>query len=71
MIQGLMMIAPRAKTPLLDFLQTKFAGDPEVVVISDRRVGPRRKHQMSPLDERRATDRRVRAGGLIVYMAPM
>ena len=68
---GVMFIAPRANHPLVAFLEAKFAGDPEVVVIRDRRVGPRRMRQGLPPDERRRGDRRMRASGFVAYVAPL
>ena len=68
---GFLFIAPRANHPLIEFIESKFSGDPDVVVIRDRRVGPRRMRQGTLADERRRTDRRVRAAGFVAYVAPL
>ena len=64
----IMLIAPRINTPLLAFLEAKFASDPDVIVVRDRRYGPRRQHQGAPNDERRGSERRLRTTGITAYL---
>ena len=52
------LIVPRIEFRLLKFLERKFAGDPEIVILRDRR-GVRRRRQPSMRNrERRRGDRR-------------
>ena len=59
-----LFIVGRAHPDLFDFLAKRFADDPNVVVILDRRVADRR-HALTPqlplgMDRRRGIDRRSR-----------
>jgi hypothetical protein len=50
-------IVAREHTQLYEFLVRSMAGIPEVEVILDRRVGPRRRGGGTPPDERRVDTR--------------
>ena len=67
MIQGITLVTPRSGGPLLDFVEHKFAGDPSVRVVRDRRYGQRRRHLDARGDERRQGDRRG-GRGFAVYL---
>ena len=53
--ERLMLIVPRFDYDLRAWLEKKFGGDSEVVVIRDRRTGQRRQHREQ---DRRQFDRR-------------
>jgi hypothetical protein len=67
MVERLILIAPRFDFDFYEFLKRKFAGDPTVVVIAERRAWPRRKQSSMEIPDRRHADRRRRnTVGLIV-----
>lgn len=56
-----LLIVARHETELYEYLKQRFAGRPDVEVIQDRRVGERRREQVSTSSERRrGGDRRAR-----------
>lgn len=54
----LVFIVSRHQPKLQDYLQREFAANAEVAVIVDRRIGQRRRREVSHDQERRQTDRR-------------
>ena len=54
----LVFIVSRHRPKLHEYLQKEFAGNDEVVVIVDRRLGERRLREVEHGQERRQTDRR-------------
>jgi hypothetical protein len=54
----LVFIVSRHRPKLHEYLQQEFAGNAEVAVIVDRRLGERRLQEAEPSPERRQTDRR-------------
>lgn len=69
----LMLIAPRFDYDVHEFLDRKFSGDEQVVVIRERRVGPRRRRPQMRERDRRRQDRRGRfrgATGVLVALKP-
>src|SRR5262245_35870554 len=54
----LVFIVSRHRPKLHEYLQTEFAGNDEVAVIVDRRLGERRLPDVEPGHQRRQTDRR-------------
>jgi len=54
----LVFIVARHRPKLHEYLQREFAGNDEVAVIVDRRLGARRLHEVEHGPERRQTDRR-------------
>jgi hypothetical protein len=68
MVERLILIAPRFDFDFYEFLKRKFAGDPTVVVIAERRAAwQRRKQNSVDIPDRRHADRRRRnTVGLIV-----
>lgn len=61
MAEKVMVIVPRTAPALYAYLKGKFAEDPTISVIQDRRLGERRRRNDAPAAERRRDDRR-RAG---------
>ena len=59
-IERLILVAPRRDFQFYEFLRRKFAGDPTVVVIADRRAWQRRKQVSLRVPDRRSGDRRRR-----------
>jgi hypothetical protein len=55
-----LFIVARGVPGLYEVLRDQFAGDDDVAVILDRRVGERRSQTDAPPEERRKQDRRVR-----------
>jgi hypothetical protein len=56
-----MVITPRFESRLHEALAHKFAGDPDIIVYRDRRVGQRRRRvMMREVSRRRSRDRRGR-----------
>ena len=55
-----LFIVSRSFPELYDYLVERFAGDTNVEVIWDRRVGERRRRSEPSPDERRQADRRMR-----------
>ena len=53
-----MVIVPRTAPALYAYLKGKFAEDPTISVIQDRRSGERRRRNDAPPSERRRADRR-------------
>jgi hypothetical protein len=71
MIERLILIAPRFDFDFYEFLKRKFAGDPTVTVIAERRAFQRRKQFAVRTPDRRRADRRRRSTvGLIVAGRP-
>ncbi len=71
MIERLILIAPRYDFEFYEFLKRKFAGDPTVLVIAERRAWQRRKQFTVRTPDRRRADRRRRnTVGLIVAGRP-
>ncbi len=67
MIERLILITPRFDFEFYEFLKRKFAGDPAVVIIAERRAWQRRKQSSVRIPDRRRADRRQRnTVGLIV-----
>lgn len=54
----LVFIVARHRAKLHEYLQQEFAGNDEVAIIVDRRLGERRLREVEPGQERRQTDRR-------------
>jgi hypothetical protein len=54
----LVFIVSRHRPKLLEYLQQEFAGNAEVAVIVDRRLGDRRLREVGHGEERRQADRR-------------
>ena len=54
----LVFIVSRHRPKLQEYLQQEFAGNDEVAIIVDRRLGERRLREVEPGLERRQTDRR-------------
>jgi hypothetical protein len=59
----LLYIVARGKQSLYEYVKQNFDGDPEVDVIEDRRLGPRRRQDMTVTQDRRRTDRRRQSIG--------
>jgi hypothetical protein len=55
-----MFIVARRHPELYDYLSTRFADDPNVTVVLDRRLKPRRRRALPAAAERRRVDRRAR-----------
>ena len=55
-----MFIIARRHPELYDYLSTRFADDPNVTVVLDRRLTPRRRRALPAAAERRRVDRRSR-----------
>ena len=55
-----MFIVARRHPELYDYLSTRFADDPNVTVVLDRRLTPRRRRALPAAAERRRVDRRSR-----------
>lgn len=56
------LIVPQIEFRLLAYLEKKFANDPDIVIIRDRRSGqPRRRRPSMRNQERRKADRRSRS----------
>ena len=58
MAKKVMVIVPRTAPALFAYLKEKFADDPTISVIMDRRIGERRRGSEAPRTERRQGDRR-------------
>lgn len=58
MAQKVMVIVPRTAPALFAYLKDKFATDPTISVLMDRRTGERRRQNDAPTIERRRRDRR-------------
>ena len=58
MAEKVMVIVPRTAPALYAYLKGKFAEDPTISVIQDRRSGERRRRKDAPATERRRGDRR-------------
>ncbi len=58
MAEKVMVIVPRTAPALFAYLKDKFAEDPTISVIMDRRTGERRRRSDAPATERRRGDRR-------------
>ena len=58
MAEKVMVIVPRTAPALFAYLKDKFAEDPTISVIMDRRTGERRGRRDAPAIERRRGDRR-------------
>lgn len=56
-----LVIVSRHDVVLYESLRASFAGDAGITVLLDRRIGERRRRQLSALGERRRRDRRVHA----------
>jgi hypothetical protein len=54
----LLFIVSRHRPKLQEYLQREFAGNDEVAIIVDRRLGERRLREVDRAPERRQTDRR-------------
>lgn len=63
-----MVIVPRTAPALFAYLKDKFADDPTISVLMDRRTGERRRHNDAQTIERRHGDRRQtdRAHAIVV-----
>ncbi len=67
MIERLIVIAPPFDHEFYDYLKRKFASDPNVVVIAERRAWQRRKQPSLRVPDPRHADRRRRnSTGLVV-----
>ncbi len=55
-----MFIVARRHPELYDYLSARFADDPSVTVVLDRRLAPRRRRALPAAAERRRVDRRAR-----------
>jgi chromosome segregation ATPase len=55
-----MFIVARRHPELYDYLSARFADDPSVTVVLDRRLAPRRRRALPAAAERRRVDRRTR-----------
>lgn len=64
----LMLIAPRFDYEVLEFLERKFDGDPDIVVIRDRRAAERRKRPSMREVDRRGRERRARERGRLGFL---
>jgi len=58
MAEKVMVIVPRTAPALFAYLKEKFAADPTISVMMDRRSGDRRRRSDTPVTERRRGDRR-------------
>jgi hypothetical protein len=58
MTEKVTVIVPRTAPALFAYLKNKFADDPTISVIMDRRTGERRRHNDAPAIDRRHGDRR-------------
>ncbi len=58
MAERVMVIVPRTAPALYAYLKEKFAADPTVSVMVDRRSRDRRQRQEAPAAERRRGERR-------------
>ena len=58
MAEKVMVMVPRTAPALFAYLKGKFAEDPTISVIMDRRSGERRRRKDTPAPERRRGDRR-------------
>ena len=58
MAEKVIVIVPRSAPALFAYLKDKFAADPTISVIMDRRIGERRRRTDAPAVERRGRDRR-------------
>ena len=58
MAEKVMVVVPRTAPALFAYLKGKFAEDPTISVIMDRRRGERRRRNDTPASERRRGDRR-------------
>lgn len=58
MAEKVMVIVPRTAPALFAYLKGKFADDPTISVVQDRRSGERRRRNDAPASERRRGDRR-------------
>jgi hypothetical protein len=58
MAEKVMVIVPQTAPALYAYLKEKFAEDPTISVIQDRRSGERRRRNDAPGSERRRGDRR-------------
>lgn len=56
--ERLMLIVPRFDYALHSWLEKKFDGDPELLVVRDRRSAPRRRRPEMRHSDRRQNDRR-------------
>lgn len=56
--ERLLLIVPRFEYDLRAWLEKKFEGDSEVLVMRDRRIGQRRQHREMREHDRRQFDRR-------------
>jgi hypothetical protein len=67
---GHLVIVARTNVNLFDYLTEKFAGDPDVRVILDRRQGEPKRDGPTGLSERRrhAVDQALRTRGLAVII---
>jgi hypothetical protein len=64
-----MVITPRFSHRLHELLEQKFAGDPDVIVYRDRRIGQRRrKTMMREMSRRRPGDRRGRTRDDVAWL---
>ncbi len=68
MAQKVMVIVPRTAPALFAYLKDKFAADPTISVLIDRRTRDRRRRSDVPIVERRRSDRRQtdRAHAIVV-----
>ena len=68
MAEKVMVIVPRSAPALFAYLKDKFADDPTISVIMDRRIGERRRRKDATTIERRGRDRRQagRAHAIVV-----
>ena len=68
MAQKVMVIVPRTAPALFTYLREKFADDPTISVLMDRRTGERRRQNDAPIVNRRRADRRKtdRAHAIVV-----
>jgi hypothetical protein len=58
MAEKVMVIVPRTAPALFAYLKEKFANDPTISVMMDRRSQERRRRSDAPVAERRRGDRR-------------
>jgi hypothetical protein len=58
MAERVMVIVPRTAPALFAYLKEKFANDPTISVMMDRRSQERRRRSDAPVAERRRGDRR-------------
>jgi hypothetical protein len=59
-MSGDILVVARNQKGLYEYLRNDFAGDPEVKVVMDRRIGERRREAQEWKTERRNGDRRER-----------